>query len=332
MNLLCIFAIFTALMFVGTVLMLRLLIPFLQSKKMGQKILDIGPRWHKNKEGTPTMGGISFIIVGCILFVIFLSLFKRILNNKEFLTIVNIYVYAILNGMIGFVDDVAKIRKRKNEGLTPLMKFSLQSIFAAVFLFTMDMSIGLDTTIKIPFTSVSYDLGFAYFILSFLILCGVVNSVNLTDGIDGLASSIVFTVGFFLAAVCILYINTYSLTFISALLIGSSLGFLVYNFYPAKVFMGDTGSLYFGALVAASSFFLNNIILVLIFGFVFICEALSDILQVIFFKFTHGKRLFKMAPLHHHFERKGWSEVKIVTIFTIVNIIFCVIAYMEFIR
>ena len=330
MNLTFVFLIFTLLIMFFTVILLRKLIPYLASKHIGQKILDIGPRWHKNKEGTPTMGGVSFIFVGFVAFVLYIILYFKSMESRELLLLTNIMVYALLNGMIGIIDDVAKIRKRRNEGLTPLGKIVLQSIFAILFLISMHFSVGIETVLKIPFTNIQLDIGFVFYILAFFMLCGIVNSVNLTDGIDGLASTVVFTVGLLLAVLNILYIDNYVMTFISALIIGSTIGFLAYNFYPAQIFMGDTGSLYLGGLVAASSFLLDNILLVLIYGFVFIIEALSDILQVLYFKLTKGKRLFKMAPLHHHFEKCGWNEIKIVSVFALVNFLCCIIAFIGY--
>jgi phospho-N-acetylmuramoyl-pentapeptide-transferase len=313
-----------------TVVVLRKLIPFLASKHVGQKILDIGPRWHKSKEGTPTMGGISFIISGFVVFVIFLILNFNKIPTREVMLIINVMVYALLNGMIGIIDDIAKIRKKQNEGLTPLEKIILQSLFSVLFLISLHFTVGLSTVVDIPFTNIRIDLGFFYYILAFFMLCGMVNSVNLTDGIDGLASSVVFTIGLLVAILNLIYIESYPIMFIGALLIGSSVGFLIYNFYPAKIFMGDTGSLYFGGLIAASPFLIGNLLLVIIYGFVFIAEALSDILQVTYFKITKGKRIFKMAPLHHHFEKCGWSEVKIVIVFSLVNLLFCVIVFMGY--
>jgi phospho-N-acetylmuramoyl-pentapeptide-transferase len=321
----CTIAIFTL-----TVLILRKLIPYLASKHIGQKILEIGPRWHKNKEGTPTMGGISFIISGISVFIVFVIVMYKQIPAKQLLLLINVMIYALLNGMIGIIDDIAKIRRRQNEGLTPSGKFMLQALFSILFLVSLYFTVGLNTRVEIPFTKISIELGVAYYLLAFLMLCGTVNSVNLTDGIDGLAASIVFTVGVFIAAINKVYLDNSALLFISALIIGSSLGFLVYNFYPAKIFMGDTGSLYFGGLIAASPFLLGNILFVLIYGFVFIAEAASDILQVGYYKISKGKRIFKMAPLHHHFEKCGWSEIKIVTVFCLINIIFCVIAFIGF--
>ena len=324
------FAIYTLAIMALTAVLLRKLIPYLKSKHIGQKILDIGPRWHENKEGTPTMGGASFIVAGFIMFTVYLVMNFSKVEAKEIMLIINIMVYALLNGLIGVIDDIAKIRKKQNEGLTPLEKIILQSLFSVLFLISLHFTVGLSTTLSIPFTNVSVDLGFSYYFLAFFMLCGMVNSVNLTDGIDGLASSVVLTVGVLISAVCLVYTESYSMMFIGALLIGSSTGFLIYNYYPARIFMGDTGSLYFGGIIAASSFLMGNILFVGIYGFVFIIEALSDIIQVIYFKITKGKRIFKMAPLHHHFEKCGWGEIKIVTVFSLVNFIFCVIAFIGY--
>lgn len=313
--------------FVITVVILIKLIPYLRSIKIGQKILDIGPKWHKKKEGTPTMCGISFVIASLFSVILIILIFNSKLSLNDKLVIINVIAFSVLNGMIGIIDDIAKIRKSKNEGLTPKSKFLLQSIVAVLFLISLKFTVGIDTNIFIPFFNVNINLEFFYYILCYFIICGVVNSVNLTDGIDGLASSVALTVGLFLFFVSFTKLENVPLTVISSLIIGSTIGFLFFNLYPAKAFMGDAGSLFLGGLVVSSSFILNNPLLVLIYGFVFIVEALSDILQVSFFKLTKGKRIFKMAPIHHHFEKSGFSEMKIVMIFSITNILFCILAY-----
>ncbi len=310
-----------------TIIGLRFLIPILKSKKMGQKILEIGPRWHKNKEGTPTMGGLSFVFASVIGFLIFLALSFDDIDKRYLLCTLNIIVYALLNAMIGIIDDFAKLRKAKNEGLTPLAKFAFQSAIAILFLISMKYTVGISTELFIPFFDIYVDIGFAYYILAYFALCGVVNSVNLTDGIDGLASSVTLTVGVFFAVVNFMHLKDSSIALFSAILIGATLGFLVYNFYPARVFMGDTGSLFLGALVVSMAFLIDNILLVLLYGFIFVIEALSDVLQVVYYKATRGKRLFKMAPFHHHLEKCGLNEVTIVAIFTLINAIFCFLAY-----
>ena len=312
---------------VVTVLILKRLIPFLKSIKAGQKILDIGPKWHKPKEGTPTMCGASFV-ASCIIAIstVLLIYFNKIQLN-DIMLILNIFVFAILNALIGVIDDLAKLRKSKNEGLSAKAKLLFQSIVTILFLASLKFTVGINTILYIPYFNLSIELGFFYYVISFLILCGMVNSVNLTDGIDGLASSVTLTVGLFLFFVAFTKAESIPLTLISSLLIGSTIGFLFFNLHPAKCFMGDTGSLFLGAIVGASAFILDNPLLVLIYGCVFFLESISDIMQVIYFKITKGKRLFKMAPLHHHFEKCGFSEMKIVGIFSIVNIIFCIIAY-----
>ena len=326
MNYFIVFSIFGIFIFVLTFVFLKKLIPVLVSKHMGQKILDIGPRWHKSKEGTPTMGGISFIFAGIIAFLIFSIAFFKDIGVRQYLIVLNIMVYGILNGMVGLIDDMAKIRKRKNEGLRPWMKIVFQGVFSIVFLFSMNLTIGINTVLTVPFFNISVDLGVFYYLILFIFLIGIVNSVNLTDGIDGLASSVVSTVGLFLLMFNLLIAGGYHISFIGALLVGSSLGFLTYNYYPARVFMGDTGSLYFGGIIAATVLLTNNIIVALLYCFVFVAESVSDILQVTYFKITKGKRLFKIAPVHHHFERCGWSESKVVSVFTLTNAVFCLVA------
>ena len=311
-----------------TVLILIKLIPYLRSIKIGQKILDIGPNWHKSKEGTPTMCGVSFVIAGLVGIVSVIAIFFKEIPTKDIILIVNIYIYGILNALIGIIDDIAKIRKDKNQGLTAKTKFLFQSIAAILFLLSLKLTVGISTALYVPYLNIYLELGFFYYLIAYLVLCGMVNSVNLTDGIDGLASSVALTVGLFLFYLVFVRIESVPLTVISAILIGSTIGFLFFNIHPAKAFMGDTGSLFLGAVIASSAFVLNSPLLVLIYGFVLVIEASSDILQVVYFKLSHGKRIFKMAPLHHHFEKSGFSEMKIVGIFSLVNAIFCILAYL----
>jgi len=315
-----------------TVLISRRLIPYLKSKKMGQKILDIGPRWHKSKEGTPTMGGLAFIAASLISAagaVVFFGLDGHFSFVVPFLCVLG---YGVLNGLIGVIDDRAKLRKKQNEGLTAPQKYLLQLIAASLFLAVLSLTGQITTELSIPFTALSWDLGIFYYVIALLLLTGMVNAVNLTDGIDGLASSITLVVGGFFAFAAFFFsgmdwTDHVSLSLVSAVLIGSSLGFLVYNFYPARVFMGDTGSLFFGAMVVGGAFLTGCPLIVVICGIVYICETASVILQVGYFKLTHGKRLFRMAPIHHHFEKCGWSEVKIVAVFSAVTALFCLIAW-----
>ncbi len=314
--------------FIGTVLISKKLIPILKSKKMGQHILDIGPRWHKSKEGTPTMGGLAFIfaavitgIIGCI----YLGLTDGI---RATLPLVFTLLLGICGGLIGCIDDMAKLRKKQNEGLTAPQKFMLQVIAAALYLLGMALVCGNNTEMNIPFVNISIDLGIFYYIVALFLIVGVMNSVNLTDGIDGLCSSVTLVVGVFFTVSAYLTGMAYPdapLALLGALLIGATAGFLVYNFYPARVFMGDTGSLFLGGMVVGGAFMMDNPLLVVVFGLVYIIETASVILQVTYFKITHGKRLFKMSPIHHHFEKCGWSEVKIVVVASIVTAIMAVV-------
>ena len=298
-----------------TVLISRKLIPILKSRKMGQTILEIGPRWHKNKEGTPTMGGLAFIAAAVITGIaasVYLAVTDGIRSTLPFMFTL---AFGVVCALIGCVDDTAKLRRKQNEGLTASQKFLLQLIAAALYLLGMTLVCGLDTTIYIPFFAAEIDFGIFYYVVAILLLTGVDNAVNLTDGLDGLCSSVTLVVGLFFTAAG--YMNGLAepdggVILLGAVLIGACAGFLVYNFYPARVFMGDTGSLFLGALVVGGSFMIDNPLLVVVFGLVYIIETASVILQVGYFKLTHGKRLFKMAPIHHHFEKCGWSEIKIV--------------------
>ncbi len=309
--------------FILTACISKWLIPILRSKKMGQMIKDIGPRWHKSKEGTPTMGGIAFI--GTIILV---SAVLLIVNGREAIPLLLALGLGVLNALIGFIDDYRKLIKKDNEGLLAKEKYLLQLVVGVVYLFALKLTGNLSTVIDIPFADVSFDLGIFYYILALIIITGIVNSVNLTDGIDGLASSVTLVVGAFFA-LCAFRYDLRSLEVLSGVLIGGMLGFLVYNFHPARVFMGDTGSLFIGGLVTGMAFLMNKPLIIVICGFVYVIEALSDIIQVGVFKLSgRKKRVFKMAPIHHHFEKCGWGEIKIVAVFSIASIIFSVIAWL----
>ncbi len=312
--------------FALTALFTRILIPKLKSLKVGQKILDIGPRWHKNKEGTPTMGGIGFIFASIIAFAVLLTVALIRKDIEDPTKLIICFVFAIVNGVIGIIDDRAKIFKKQNQGLTAAQKYLLQLLAAGLFLFFMTISGSLTTELYIPFANTRWDIGWFYYVFSLVLITGCVNSVNLTDGIDGLASSVTFVVaGFF--AVAAFAAEIFELSVISSLVIGSVLGFLVYNFYPAKIFMGDTGSLFLGGTVVAMVYLLDNPIIFFPVGIIYLAESFSVILQVGYFKLTHGKRLFKMAPIHHHFEKCGWSEIKVVAVFSAVTALFSALAW-----
>ena len=315
-----------AAVFLVTVLISRRLIPMLKSLKMGQKILDIGPRWHKSKEGTPTMGGLSFIIASLIVFLL-LSVVMVLRGASEGLEKLAIVVLmAAANGAVGVVDDLTKFKNHRNEGLTPLQKYLLQLLCAGAFLAALKLTGNLTTALPIPFTDVTLELGIFYYIFSILLITGIINAVNLTDGIDGLASTVTLAVGAFFAVAAFTK-GLLPEAVLSGITCGACLGFLVYNFYPARVFMGDTGSLFLGGLVIGMTYTLGSPLIIVLVGIIYICEALSVIIQVGYFKLTHGKRFFKMAPIHHHFERCGWSELKIVGVFALVTVLMSAAAY-----
>lgn len=309
--------------FALTVAFSRFIIPILKSRKMGQMIKDIGPRWHKSKEGTPTMGGICFIFA-----MLIVSVAAIIVNREGAIPFALAMGLGLMNGLIGFIDDYRKLVKKDNEGLLAWQKFALQLVAAGVYLFVMTVSGNLETTLQIPFTDIRLEnLGVLYYIIAVLIITGMSNSTNLTDGIDGLASSITLVVAAFFALYGF-YAQSRPLELISAVLIGGMIGFLVYNFHPARVFMGDTGSLFLGGLVTGAAFAMGQPLVILICGFVYVFEAISVILQVGVFKLSgRKKRLFKMAPVHHHFEQCGWSENKIVAVFSAATLVFCTIAW-----
>ena len=268
------------------------------------------------------MGGLAFIAAVAVTGVagsVYLALTDGIRTTLPFMFTLAL---GIVNGLIGCVDDAAKLKRKQNEGLTASQKFLLQLISAGLYLLGMTLVCGVNTTIYIPFVGAELDFGFFYYVIAILLLTGVDNAVNLTDGIDGLCSSVTLVVGLFFTAAG--YMNGLAepdgtVILLGAVLIGACAGFLVYNFYPARVFMGDTGSLFLGGLVVGGSFMIGNPLLVIVFGIVYIIETASVILQVGYFKLTHGKRLFKMAPIHHHFEKCGWSEIKIVIVASIVT-------------
>lgn len=320
------FLIVTAGVFAVTVMAARYIIPVLISHKVGQRILEIGPRWHKNKEGTPTMGGLCFIlaILTVIAVVAVYTAFTG--DTKELIPLALTLCLAVFNGIIGFVDDYCKLVKKKNEGLKAYQKFILQLIAAGAYIYIMIVTGSINTALHIPFTDISLELGWGYYVFAIVVITGVVNSVNLTDGVDGLASSVVFVIGAFFALVAF-RLDFPALGLASASVIGAAAGFLVYNYHPAKVFMGDTGSLFFGGMIAGMAFMIDEPLIIVIAGLVCILETLSVMLQVTYFKLTHGKRLFRMAPVHHHFERCGWSENKIVFVFSLTTLVCCAVAW-----
>lgn len=315
------------LVFLVTVLATRLILPVLRAKKLNQPI-NMYVAEHAGKAGTPTMGGICFIIATLLVILLWMILEKCGLlgenDSRSLLPISLTLCLGVGNGLIGFIDDYKKLIKKENEGLTESQKLLLQVVFAAAYLIMMGMTGDLPTALKIPFVDFSLELGwFAYFVY-LIVIVGFVNSTNITDGLDGLASSVGVSVS--MALIVFAYLSGSRYTGVAAgALLGSLLGFLIYNHYPAKVFMGDTGSLFIGGIIMGCAVSEGQLLSVIIMSMVFVFEMLSSLLQRYYFKLTHGKRLFKKAPVHHHFQLLGWSEIKIVTVFFIISLIFGVI-------
>ena len=299
----------------------RLLIPVLRALKAGQSIREVGPTWHNYKAGTPMMGGLMFIFAS-----ILVLLFNAF--TMEDYTVFFVLILSLCYGFIGFLDDFTKLKYKRNLGLTSLQKAMLQMAVSAVFLYAMYKSGAMDTHLYIPFLNVSFNLHpIVYIFFAMFVMVGCVNAVNLTDGVDGLCSSVTLPVMVFFTAASVA-VGKYELALLPASLVGGLIAYLFYNWHPAKVFMGDTGSLFLGGVVCAMAFALEMPLILILVGFVYICETLSVILQVTYFKLTHGKRLFKMSPIHHHFEMCGWKEEKIVLSFTAVSAVMCVLAWL----
>ncbi len=302
--------------FAAVVLIMPFLIPFLRKLKFGQQILEEGPNWHKAKQGTPTMGGIGFIAAVIIAFI---------LANRD-LRAGLVLLFAFLCGAVGFVDDFIKVYLKRNMGFNARQKTLCLIAAMIVFIAAARMLGYINTEIYIPFLRINIDLSVWYYPFIVIVLFGGINSVNLTDGIDGLAASVTAVVSVFFAVTAYV-LGYHGLSYLSAAVLGGLIGFLVFNLNPAKVFMGDTGSLFLGGMITATAVIMKNPLILLIAGFVYAAEALSVILQVASFKLT-GKRIFKMSPLHHHFEMCGWKENKIVAVFSLVTAILCIIGYL----
>ena len=307
------------------------LIPWLRKLKFGQTILDIGPAWHKSKQGTPVMGGIMFI-VSTILSVICVLVTDHFLGGNLFgsehimpdtlkVKLVAGIILAIGLGLVGFADDYIKVVKKRNLGLTEIQKTIPQVILIIGYLATLSMN-GL-TYMNIPFVG-AVDLKWFFWLFGIAVIYGAVNAVNFTDGVDGLCASVTSTaaIAFCIAALMTKFMG---ISVLAAALAGGCLGYLIWNYYPSKVMMGDTGSMFLGGMVVALAYAIDCPLILVFFGIIYVIEALSDVLQIGYFKLTHGKRIFKMAPIHHHFEMCGWKERKIVTVFTLVNMIGCAV-------
>lgn len=311
--------------FIVTAILCRFIIPALSKKHIGQSIREEGPKSHFSKAGTPTMGGICFIMGILTVLAVTAVIYAFRGRRRELIPLALTLCLALFNGLIGLFDDCKKLAHKKNEGLTAGQKFFLQCLAAAIYLVIMTLAGYIDTSLHIPFTDIMLDVGFGYYFGAMLFIVGLVNSVNLTDGIDGLATSVTLAVTAFVAFVA-LNLQSAPMTLISAALIGSLLAFLRKNCHVAEVFMGDTGSLFLGGALAGIAFMLNDILVMVIACGIFIFEMLSVIIQVTVFKLTH-KRVFRMAPVHHHFEAKGWSENKIVLVFSLISLALCTVAW-----
>ncbi|MBR5119771.1 MAG: phospho-N-acetylmuramoyl-pentapeptide-transferase [Clostridia bacterium] len=319
------FVLVTVGVFALTALAERILIPILRSHKAGQKILDIGPRWHKSKEGTPIMGGIGFILAILAVVALFFVYVGIKGEATKYIPLALTIAFAVSNGAIGFVDDYCKLIKKQNEGLTRMQKLVLQFAITAGYLCVMGYTGYLPSQIVIPLINLPIR-GVLWYILAAILTVGVINGANFTDGLDGLASTVTYVIGIFFALFAF-YAKDTGLSVVGGAIIGATLGFLLYNIHPAKVFMGDTGSLFLGAIVMGTLFQMQEPLLLFLVCAVYIFELLSTVLQILYFKATHGKRLFKMAPIHHHFEKCGWSENKIVIVFALVQFAFCALAF-----
>ena len=302
--------------FVLSVLMGPVVIPFLRRLKMGQTERVEGVQSHLKKAGTPTMGGVMILIS-----VLVTSLFYA----KDYPKIIPVLFVTVGFGLIGFLDDYLKVVMKRSDGLFPMQKMALQIVVTAVFAFYLVKFTDVSLTMLIPFSGGNYlDIGWLAIPLLFIAVIGTVNGVNFTDGLDGLASSVTVLVATFFTVIAV---GTKSgLEPVTCAVVGALLGFLLFNVYPAKVFMGDTGSLALGGFVASTAYMLQMPIFIVIVGMIYFVEVLSVMIQVTYFKKTGGKRFFKMAPIHHHFELCGWSETRVVAVFSIITAILCLIA------
>lgn len=309
--------------FILTYALGKVVIPMLHALKAGQSIREIGPTWHNSKSGTPTMGGVMFILP---LLLIIPFGWKGLMQGEW--TGLLVYAFSLVFGLIGFLDDFFKVRFKRNLGLTALQKLLLQLAASGLYLFVLYRLGDLTCDLYVPFFDVSWSIHpVIYIAFAMFVIVGCVNAVNLTDGVDGLATGVTMPVMAFFAVVAIVA-GKLNLSLFPACLLAGLGGFLCYNFHPAKVFMGDTGSLFLGAAVCGMAFALDMPLVLILVGIIYIIETLSVIMQVSYFKLTHGKRIFRMTPIHHHFEMGGWSEEKIFTVFTGITVVMCIAAWL----
>lgn len=296
------------------------LLPVLRALKAGQSIREVGPTWHNYKAGTPMMGGLMFIFAAIICLLI------NVLTMQDY-TVFFVIALALCFGLIGFLDDFFKLKFKRNLGLTSLQKAMLQMAVSALYLYLLYKQGVMSCDLYIPFVNVTFQIHpLVYIFFAMFVIVGCVNAVNLTDGVDGLSSSVTIPVMVFFTATAAA-MKRWDIALLPASLTGGLVAYLFFNWHPAKVFMGDTGSLFLGGVVCALAFALDMPLILILVGLVYIVETLSVILQVTYFKLTHGKRIFKMAPIHHHFEMCGWKEEKIVLVFTAVSALMCIIAW-----
>ena len=303
------------------------MIPWLRKLKFGQTILDIGPKWHSSKQGTPTMGGMMFIIGTLAAIIVALATDKIMGGNivaegslvpeEMYTKLWSGIIMALAFGLIGFIDDHIKVVKHQNLGLTIKQKTVMQFFVCLAYLTSLYMGMNGAPHMFIPFIG-TVELGFFYWIFGIIIIYAAVNAVNFTDGVDGLCGSVTLTAAVSVAVIAALR-GFFGFSTAAAALAGACLGFVLWNKNPAKVFMGDTGSMFLGGMIVALCYAIGCPLILFLVGIVYVIEGASDVLQIIYYKRTHGKRLFKMAPIHHHFEMCGWSEKKITLVFTAVN-------------
>ncbi len=302
----------------------QVLIPLLRRLKAGQSIRTDGPTWHMSKQGTPTMGGVMFILATGAAAVV-AGREELMAGNYNHLYV---FLFALVFGVIGMIDDFQKLRHHANEGLTAAQKFLLQLAAAIAFTVLMREQGYLTPNLFVPFFNVTIPLPWVvYMVFAAFVMVGTVNAVNLTDGIDGLAAGVTIPVALFYMAVAG-WFGKNDLAILGAALAGGLAAFLIYNFHPAKVFMGDTGSLFLGGMVCGMAFALDIPLVIPIIGLIYVAEVLSDIIQVAYFKKTHGKRFFRMAPLHHHLEMGGWSETKLFCVFSGATLLLCCLGFL----
>ena len=308
--------------FAVSAILCPIVIPFLHKLKFGQQVREDGPQAHLKKQGTPTMGGLVFLTAVVI---------TSLLYIRDYPRIIPVLFMTVGFGVIGFLDDYIKIVMKRSEGLNPVQKLIGQFIITGIFVYDLVCSGEVGTSMLVPFTGgfehgLYLNLGFLFIPFVFFVVLGTDNGVNFTDGLDGLCTSVTILVATFLTIISIG--ENSGISPITGAVVGSLLGFLLFNVYPAKVFMGDTGSLALGGFVSASAFMMQIPLFIPIIGLIYLVEVLSVIMQVSYFKATHGKRIFRMAPIHHHFELGGWSETRVVAVFSIVTALLCLVAYL----